>query len=168
MNRHSLSLRAFSMTAMALLLTGVAVVQAQTGANQPQRPMMVDETQAASMMAERQQMMANMRAMDQKLNDLVAKIDAARGNDAKIEAIAAVVKQLVAQRAQMHSQMEAMQTRMMDHMMEHMMSMQGGMMGMMSNRGQAGAMQPMSNCPMMKELSKEAEDADHSTHHPEK
>ena len=167
MNRHLLSLRAVSMTAMALLLAGVAIVQAQTGASQPQRPMMVDETQAASMMAERQKMMANMRAMDQKLNDLIAQIDAARGDDAKIEAVAAVVKQLVAQRTQMHSQMEAMQTRMMDHMMEHMMSMQGGMMGMM-NRGQTGAMQPMSNCPMMKELSKEPEDADHSAHHPEK
>ena len=168
MNRHLPLLRTVLMTAMVVLLSSGAVVQTQTGASQTQRPMMVDETQAASMMAERQKMMANMRAMDQKLNDLVAKIDAARGDDAKIEAVAAVVKQLVAQRAQMHSQMEAMQTRMMDHMMEHMMSMQGGMMGMMNNRGQAGAMQPMSNCPMMKELSKEAEDADHSAHHPEK
>ena len=167
MNRDSLSLRAFAVTAIALLLGGVAVVQAQTGANQPQRPMMVDETQAASMMAERQKMMANMRAMDQKLNDLVAKMNTARGND-KVEAIATVVKELVAQRTQMREQMATMQTRMMDHMMEHMMSMQGGMMGMMNNRGQAGAMQPMSNCPMMKELSKEAEDADHSAHHPEK
>ena len=161
MNRHLLSLRAVSMTAMALLLAGVATVQAQTGASQPQRPMVVDETQAASMMAERQKMMANMRAMDQKLNDLIAKIDAAGGDDAKIEAVAAVVKQLVAQRTQMHSQMEAMQTRMMGHMMEHMMSMQGGMTGMMNNRGQAGAMPSMSNCPMMKELSEDAAEAEH-------
>jgi hypothetical protein len=164
MNRHLLSLRAVSMTAMALLLAGVAIVQAQTGASQPQRPMVVDETQAASMMAERQKMMANMRAMDQKLNDLVAKMNSARGND-KVETIATLVKEMVAQRTQMHGEMSGMETRMMGHMMEHMMSMQGGMMGMMNNRGQAGAMQSMSNCPMMKELSKDAAEAEH---HPQK
>lgn len=154
---------------IAVLLAGVTAAQGQTappaGGRGQQPPTTVDETQAAAMMAERQKMMANMRAMDQKLNDLIAKIDSARGDDAKIEAIAAVVKQLVAQRTQMHSQMEGMQTRMMNHMTQHMMSMQGGMMSMMNNRGQAGAMPSMSNCPMMKELAKEAAEAEH---HPEK
>lgn len=170
-HRRSSTLRiVWATIAVATLFVGGAVAKGQTpsagrGASQAQPPAMVDETQAAAMMAERQKMMANMRAMDQQLNDLVAKIDSARGDDAKIEAVTAVVRQLVAQRTQMHSQMEAMQTRMMSHMMQHMMSMQGGMMSMMNNRGQTGAMQSMSGCPMMQQLSKEAAEADHSAHH---
>ena len=40
-------------------------------------------------------------------------------------------------------------------------------MSMMGNRGgQAGAMQSMTDCPMMKELSKEQSSADHAEHHP--
>ena len=170
MNKRLLSstLRAVSMTAVAVLLTSAAVAQGQTaGSSQPQRPTMVDEKQAAAMMAEREKMMANMRALDQKLNDLVAKINTVHG-EAKVDAIAAVVRELVAQRTQMRSQMEGMQAQMMDHMMQHMMSMQGSMMGMMQGRGQTSAMQSMSDCPMMKELSKEAAEGDHSAHHPEK
>ena len=69
----------------------------------------------------------------------------------------------MAQRAQMHSQMEAMHARMMDHMMMHVMSMQSGMM---RGRGQTATGQPMSACPMMKALSQEAAQADHSGHRP--
>lgn len=169
--RPSLLRRAMGAVTVAMLMgTAAAWAQAPSaaGGSQAQRPTTVDEKEAAAMMAERQKMMANMRAMDQKVNDLVARIDVAKGDTARLEALTAVVKQLVAQRTQVHSQMEAMQTRMMSHMMEHMMSMQGGMMSMMNNRGQAGAMPSMSNCPMMKELSKEAADADHSAHHPDK
>ena len=134
----------------------------------PMGSMMVDESQAAAMMAQRQQMMARMRALDQKLNELVAKMDAAKGT-VKVDAIASVVKELVAQRAQMRDDMTAMQGRMIGHMMQHMMSMQGGMMGMMNRgSGQTGAASsPMETCPMMKGLAEEATKGDDDTHHPD-
>ena len=158
MNQHLLSSirHAASVTAIAVFLTSAAVAAHQTTeSSPPQRSPAVDEQQAAAMMAERQKMMADMRVMDQKLKDLVARIDAARSEAEKIDAIAAVVKAMVAQRTQIHSQMEAMHARMMDHMMMHVMSMQSGM-GLMRGRGQTGGGQPMSNCPMMKALAQEA------------
>jgi hypothetical protein len=79
-------------------------------------------------------MMAAMHAMDQTLDELVAKMDAATGAD-KTDAIAAVVKELVAQRRQISDRMMTMQGR----MMQHMMSMPGGM-GMMHRGGQAAPM----------------------------
>ena len=151
MNQHLLSSirHAASVTAIAVFLTSAAVAAHQTTeSSPPQRSPAVDEQQAAAMMAD-------MRVMDQKLKDLVARIDAARSEAEKIDAIAAVVKAMVAQRTQIHSQMEAMHARMMDHMMMHVMSMQSGM-GMMRGRGQTGGGQPMSNCPMMKALAQEA------------
>lgn len=172
MHFSSSTRRASCVSAAAALTLFVAVVaQGQTPpapgrAAQPARPPMVDESHAAAMVAERQQMMANMRAMDQKLNDLVKKMDAARGTD-KVDAVAGIVKEMVSQRAQMRDRMMAMQDQMMSHMMQHMTAMQGGMMSMMANRGgQAGAMQSMTDCPMMKELSKEQSGADHAEHHP--
>lgn len=157
---------------IAALVVGSAVAGAQATSTktpaeaqktQPKGAMMVDEGQASAMMAERQQMMADMKAMDQKVDDLVAKMNAARGGE-KVDTIAAVVNELVAQRKQMRGRMTAMQDRMMGHMMGHMTSMQGGMMGMMSH-GQAGEAPSMANCPMMKGLAQEAP-GDHSAHHP--
>lgn len=49
-------------------------------------------------------MMAAMHEMNQRLKDLVAKMDAASGED-KTDAIAAVVKELVTQRTQMSDRM---------------------------------------------------------------
>ena len=164
--------RALCLSASTVLILLFAVVASgqtpsATGrAAQAARPPMVDEAHAAAMMAEHQQMMANMRAMDQKLTDLVKKMEAARGTD-KVDALAAVVKEMVSQRAQMRDRMFAMQGEMMTHMMQHMSAMQGGMMSMMGNRGgQGAAMQSMNDCPMMKELLKEQSSADHMEHHP--
>ena len=152
--------------ALAVAAQGQTTPKASGQTAQAARPPMVDESHTAAMMAERQQMMANMRATDQKLNDLVKRMDAARGTE-KADAIAAVVKEMVSQRAQMRDRMMAMQDEMMTHMMQHMSAMQGGMMSMMGNRGgQATAMQSMADCPMMKELSKEESNADHAEHHP--
>ena len=160
----------FASTSLALALAVAAQGQTTPPASgrtaQAARPPMVDESHTAAMMAERQQMMASMRAMDQKLSDLAKKMDAARGPD-KVDALAAVVKEMVSQRAQMRDRMMAMQSEMMTHMMQHMSAMQGGMMSMMGNRGgQAAAMQSMNDCPMMKELSKEESTAGHAEHHP--
>lgn len=145
----------------ALLVGGGAVSgQTPSAGTQPERPMQmtkVDEGQAGAMMAEHQKMMAAMRAADQKLQDLVATMDAAQG-PGKVDAVAAVVRQLAAQRTGMSSDMMAMQNRMMAHMMQHMMAMQGRMgmqggMGMMDRGGQAAPMPSLENCPIMKALA---------------
>ena len=86
-----------------------------------------------AMMADHEKMMAGMKTADQRLDGLVAKMNAATGQ-AKSEATAAVVAEMVAQRKSMRDEMMSMHHRMMVHMMEHM---------------QAGP-QSMAMCPMMK------------------
>jgi hypothetical protein len=77
----------------------------------------------AAMMAERQKMMADMKAVDQKLNELVARMKSAQG-ETKVDAIAAVVQELVAQHTRMRDRMMTMQGGMMDGMMSMMSTMQ--------------------------------------------
>jgi hypothetical protein len=64
-------------------------------------------------------MMAEMKAADERLDDLVAKMNAASGV-AKTDATAAVVNEMVTQRRTMRDGMMKMQHGMMGHMMEHM------------------------------------------------
>ncbi len=87
------------------------------------------------MMADKEKSMTHMKAMDAKLNHLVVLMNQATGND-KVDAIAAVVKELAAQRMIMHSSMEGMHMKMMGHSMQHM---------------QSGT---MATCPMMKGMGK--------------
>ncbi len=86
------------------------------------------------MMAMREGMMAKMKAADDRLDGLVAKMNAAT-ESAKVDATAAVVTELVTQRRQMRDQMMSMESGMMGHTMEHM---------------QSGTM----DCPMMKNMKK--------------
>jgi len=86
------------------------------------------------MMAERQKMMADMQAADTRLDDLVAKMNAASGTD-RIAPTAAVVTELVEQRRRHREAMMGMQQRMMGHMMQHMQAGKGS----------------MAECPMMKQ-----------------
>lgn len=86
------------------------------------------------MMAERQKMMTDMQAADKRLDDLVAKMNAASGTE-QAAATAAVVTEMVAQRRKHREAMMGMQQRMMGHMMQHMQAGKGSMAG----------------CPMMKE-----------------
>jgi hypothetical protein len=88
-----------------------------------------------AMMADQEKMMAEMKAADQRLDDLVAKMNAASGVD-KAEATAAVVNEMVTQRRTMRDGMMKMQHGMMAHMMEHR---------------QAGK-DSMAMCPMMKQM----------------
>lgn len=89
----------------ALLMTILAVpgVWAQTAPKTP-------ETRAT--MGGRQQMMASMQANDAKLDDLVAQLNAARGND-RLDKLVAVVNALVAERKTMRSMMAGMMGSMM-------------------------------------------------------
>jgi len=72
-----------------------------------------------AMMAEREKMMAAMKAADQRLDGLIAKMNAASGTE-KATATAAVVTDMVAQSRTMREGMMKMQQGMMPHMMEHM------------------------------------------------
>jgi hypothetical protein len=88
-----------------------------------------------AMMADHEKMMAEMQAADQRLDDLVGKMNAASGME-KADATAAVVTEMVTQRRTMRDGMTKMQDAMMAHMMEHM---------------QAGK-DSMAMCPMMKQM----------------
>jgi hypothetical protein len=108
-----------------------------------------------------------MHALDQTLDDVIAKVDVARGDGAKIDAIVAVLRQIAAQRMRMRQQIMAVQGRMMRHMMEHMTAMPGTSGRM--NRGQTGAASSMvGDCPMMKEIVKESTEPGHEDHQPQK
>lgn len=86
-----------------------------------------------AVMAEHEKMMAELKAADQRLDDLVTKMNAASG-EAKVDATAATVTEMVTQRQTMRDRMMTMHGNLMGHMMEHM---------------QAGP-QSMAMCPMMK------------------
>jgi len=89
-----------------------------------------------AVMADQEKMMTEMKAADQRLDDLVGKMNAASGME-KADATAAVVNEMVTQRRAMRDGMMKMQHEMMAHMMEHM---------------QAGK-DSMAMCPMMKQMS---------------
>jgi hypothetical protein len=130
-------------TVSVLLIASLAAVT--LSAQQPPAPppgagkpgMMGEKNMDETMMAHHKEMMAKMEAMDSRLDDLVQKMNAAKGSR-KADAVAAVVNELVAQRKQMREHMMAMQPQMMKHMMEHM---------------HAGMMKSMSECPMMKAMA---------------
>jgi ATP phosphoribosyltransferase len=88
-----------------------------------------------AMMAAREQMMTEMKAADRRLDDLVAKMNAASGME-KTDAAAVVVTEMVAQRRVMRDGMAKTQQGMMGHMTEHM---------------QAGK-DSTAMCPMMKKM----------------
>jgi hypothetical protein len=137
-----MSIRATSAAALACV---AMLVQAPgVGAGGPQEPQHQHPQETAkptadmsatckAMMADHEKMMAGMKAADQRLDGLVATMNAAAGQ-AKVDATSAVVAEMVAQRKTMRDEMMAMHHRMMSHMMEHM---------------QAGP-QSMAMCPMMK------------------
>ncbi len=110
------------LTTVALPVMVLAQVPATTqhehGASQAPAP---NQSQQ-QLMQMHQKMMADMAAMDQKLDGLVTQMNAAQGQ-AKVDAMAAVISEMINQQKQMR---------------EHMASMmgQGGMIGgMMGGRG---------------------------------
>lgn len=126
----------------AALLSGR--LQAQPPSNTVTREIavhVVDEAKpmegCQAMMAKKQAMTAEMNAMDTQLDSLVAAMNAAKGNK-RVDAVAAVVNELVTQRKAMRNEMATMEPMMMGHMMEHMR------MGMME-----GMTKSMASCPMM-------------------
>jgi len=88
------------MKTLILTLTAALIVSSAVGRTQSQSP--TPDTHA--MMANQQQMMAAMQTADKKLNDLVAEMNAARGND-RIDKVIAVVNELAAAHKQMSGMM---------------------------------------------------------------
>jgi ABC-type glycerol-3-phosphate transport system substrate-binding protein len=124
MNRPALFTAARMRSSCALIIAAGATTAAL--AQQP-APQEHDHSAAApsvaqgcAMMAQHKNMMAMMAADDQKLADLVARMNAATG-DAKVEAIAAVVSEIAAQRARMTK----MQGDAMGHLKSHGSPTQG-------------------------------------------
>ncbi len=101
--------------------------QHEHGTSQAQPPSGQNQQQAMQM---HRKMMAEMTAMDQKLDNLVAQMNGAQGQ-AKVDDMAAVINALVDQQKKMHQHMASMMGR---------GGMTGGMMGggMMGGEGQPG------------------------------
>jgi hypothetical protein len=95
--------KAFARLLCAGCVAGFTVV-ATLHAQVPQTPPAHDR---AAMMANCQSMMAGMEADQAKLDDLVAKMNAATGQ-LKVDRIAAVLNELVARQKAMHAQMMSM------------------------------------------------------------
>ena len=85
------------------------------------------------MMQMQQKIMSTTKAQDSKIKTLMMTMDKATG-DRKVQAMAAVINELVTQRASRQEMNAKMQPQMMGHMMEHM---------------QSGDKTAMMQCPMM-------------------
>ena len=124
--------------AATVIAAGSGMALAQGGQMQPPPPPATPDHSA--MMAQHQQMMAHLQAMDEKLDALMTTMHQATG-DAKVEAMATVLDELVAQRREMVDMVQ----QHMPMMMHHMEGMQGmhGMQGMPMGEGMS--------CPCMKQ-----------------
>lgn len=124
------------------VLASAVPVGVQVQAQQEHHPTAAEQAemqkQEAQMMQMHQKMMADMKAMDDRLNTLTSAMNAATGQ-AKVDAIAELVTVMLQQRTMMRHGMVRMQGHMMGHMMEHMA---------MGTSPEAHEM--MAACPMMK------------------
>ncbi len=125
-------------TLMGILLLAGGAVSAQEPAGQEQQPQMMQRMMREMMQDRREQTMdqrdallEQLRASTQRLDDLVAAMDSSEG-DAKTDAIAAVVSELVAQRDSMLELVEAQPQMMQQMHMMQMMEMMQQMMGQMT------------------------------------
>jgi ABC-type glycerol-3-phosphate transport system substrate-binding protein len=90
----------------------VTDVAAQTPSSQASQPREQVPSNMQDMMKMHEQMMAEMKAADSRLDALVKEMNAATG-DAKVNAVAAVVTELVRQQRSMHDRMGQMHQQMM-------------------------------------------------------
>jgi hypothetical protein len=100
---------------LALVVFTVRPGQAQTAHNDMAA---MKQGMGAHMMADHQKMMADMKASQQKLDDLVAAMNQATGDD-KVNKLAAVVTELVAQHREMCGRMMSGNMTMPMSMMQH-------------------------------------------------
>ena len=100
---------------LALLVLTARPGQAQTAQNDLAA---VKQGMGAHMMPDHQKMMADMKASQKKLDDLVAAMNQATGDD-KVDKLAAVVTELVAQHREMCGRMMSGNMMMPMSMMQH-------------------------------------------------
>ncbi|MCW3052856.1 MAG: hypothetical protein JWN14_2026 [Chthonomonadales bacterium] len=104
------------------------------------------------MMQKKARMQADFKEQDARVDALVTKMNTSTGAE-RVEAMAAVITELSAQRKNRQEKTAAMEAEMMQHMMEHM---------------QMGK-QSMAMCPMMQAMqmpnSAQGKPEDHSKHH---
>ncbi|NNE46296.1 MAG: hypothetical protein HKN37_06520 [Rhodothermales bacterium] len=139
MRQKNITRLSIAAAVVAVILMGATSIVAGESEEKPSmgHPGMGGEAMMEEgMMAMHQKMHAKMKAMDEKLDALVAEMDAA-GSRKKTDAVAAVVAELVSQRKAMHAMMMKMQPQMMEHMRTGMME---------------GMKQSMGDCPMMKKM----------------
>ena len=105
------------------LFVGIGIAQEPAPVTSPSASMMANQKAMGDMMARGQQMMADMHATDQKLNELVAAMNATRGNEG-LDAVVAVVNELVARQQTTRDMMASMMS------MHSMMMGSGSMPGM--------------------------------------
>lgn len=137
-------MKRIALVLFGMMILGGALAVAQT--MQHQHPMAPAGEKAGmmdcqAMMAKQQEMETRMAEMDARLQQLVDQMNAARGSS-KVDRMAAVLTEMVAQRKQMREQMAAMPPMMMQHMMQHLHH------SMMKGMGEG-----MAGCPMMKKGS---------------
>jgi hypothetical protein len=112
--RHALLWLAIALALAAPLFAAASTVAAHASAAQGAPPQAPPNMQ--QMMKMHEQMMADMKAADGRLDALVKDMSAAKG-DAKVNAVAAVVTELVQQQKSMHAHMGEMHQMMMSGMM---------------------------------------------------
>jgi hypothetical protein len=122
-----------------ILLVALALAVPAVFAQQPATPAPAmqhhhGEGEPMECQAMMQKMQTSQKALDDKLEGLIAEMNKASGA-AKVDRMAAVINELVSQRKQMHAQMMSMMPQMMEHSMHHM---------------QSGMAEGMKDCPMMK------------------
>jgi hypothetical protein len=127
--------RMFTILAAVALagLVGAGLTWAQTSGSSMPGTMMGGSGMMGSqgtMMAQHGSMMQQAQELDSRLDGLVTAMNEAHG-EKKIDAVAAVVDELVAERKALNHTMASMQPQMMSQMMQMMQSMpRGGMNGM--------------------------------------
>jgi vancomycin resistance protein YoaR len=90
----------------------VTDVAAQASSSQASQPREQSPSNMQDMMKMHEQMMAQMKAADSRLDALVKEMNAASG-DAKVNAVATIVTELVRQQRSMHERMGQMHEQMM-------------------------------------------------------
>ena len=116
----NLNVKSLRVIVLAVVIGTTSALAQQAVAPPPHSEMKSGELagmggQSMQMMAMHEQMMADMKAMDAKMDLKVAAMNAAKG-PAKTNAIAAVINEMVSQQKQMMAKMATMHGQMMEHM----------------------------------------------------
>lgn len=148
--------------ALMLALSAGAPADAKEGTDMAGHHKMEAHDMEMPMTTQRKAVMARMDSLDGVLTSKLQAVREAGSDRKKLQALEAVVVELIAQRRDMHQHMPQMMGKMMGHMMQHMGA---GMMG------DSGCM--MTDCPMMQDgkhgdtggMEGEAGADDHKAHH---